>query len=50
MTDEGWFTLYQANYFTSSRIWGLHGFCIVAATIVPWLFIAAIICAALQWW
>ena len=50
MTDEGWLTLYQANYFPSSRIWGLKAFCIGAAVIVPWVIIAASVCAAFQWW
>jgi hypothetical protein len=48
MTDENWLTLYQANYSPRSRIRGLNVVYIGTAVIVPWLIIAAVICAALR--
>jgi hypothetical protein len=50
MADERWLTLYQADYFTSSRIRWLKGVSIGAAAIIPWLIIAAVIYAVVQWW
>ncbi len=50
MADERWLTLRQADYSASSRVRWLKGFSIGAAAIVPWLIIAAVVFAVLQWW